>query len=626
MNKPGAPSTSTILLFAIWIIASLIAVMMAMNMDTAAIVDGKYIPVGNDALYHGRRILDAALGERGFYQFDEMIHVPQGSWINWPWAYDYLMALALMVALKFNPSLEPMAFVAHIPVAWTFVNAGLTLLICRRMQLSVSLTAIAMLAFCLSPLNQSLHGLGRIDHHYMELTFTLATVWLGLRFFDNRSSDKYVCLYGLALSLAPAFQNGLFILQLPALFIMWTLWLNGQALDAAKIRKFAITLFVGTLVVLLPSEPFFDLQFQFSTLSWFHLYIAACTAIVSIYLQRSAGHATRRKWLTLISLGVGLALPLAFNIWLGVAFISGEIQVLDQITEVKSPLRMYMESGDSLNVTGLYSWLIILSPVLLFAFAIRLFRSKDATQIAFSVFAVFCLLLLLSQFRFHPYGFWVLFIGPLVLADELTKRYSFNNGAVAALCLAVIAIAFQPPLKKQLFAIFPPNLSKDYAAGRSMFPVLQDACREAPGIVLATSNDGHPIRYHTDCSVIANNFIMTKLHIDKFDVSLHLINQTPEQMVATAPSISYVFARLYDLFEETPDGLVPRSLEQLRATNASLFADLLLNDEIPDSYELLGELRTEDERDIPFLRVFRIRHDLATPNQITENSRAATEQ
>ena len=43
----------------IWLIGTLIAVLMAFNMLTAAYVDGIYIPVGNDSFYHARRILDA---------------------------------------------------------------------------------------------------------------------------------------------------------------------------------------------------------------------------------------------------------------------------------------------------------------------------------------------------------------------------------------------------------------------------------------------------------------------------------------------------------------------------------------------------------------------------------------
>ncbi len=120
-------SRNTFLLIILWLMASLIGSLMAMNYLSASLVDGQYIPVGNDSFYHARRILDAAISARGFYQFDNMIHVPEGSWLTWPWAYDYLMALALRVALWLDPQIEAMKFLAYIPVVWLPVNLGLFL-------------------------------------------------------------------------------------------------------------------------------------------------------------------------------------------------------------------------------------------------------------------------------------------------------------------------------------------------------------------------------------------------------------------------------------------------------------------------------------------------------------------
>ena len=49
-------------------------------------------------------------------------------------------------------------------------------------------------------------------------------------------------------------------------------------------------------------------------------------------------------------------------------------------------------------------------------------------------------------------------------------------------------------------------------------PILGDAAaslREEPGIVLADNDAGHYIRYYTECSVIANNFLLTRQHEEK---------------------------------------------------------------------------------------------------------------
>ena len=107
--------------------------------------------------YHARRILDAAIGARGFYEFDERLHVPDGAWIPWPWAYDYLMAKATQVALWLDPALDPMAFISYVPVAWILVNAALFLAVCRAIGLSREMQLLAMLCFALSPLTQLLH-------------------------------------------------------------------------------------------------------------------------------------------------------------------------------------------------------------------------------------------------------------------------------------------------------------------------------------------------------------------------------------------------------------------------------------------------------------------------------------
>ena len=89
----------------IWFVFALLTAAVAMLYSSAAFVDGQYIPAGNDSFYHARRIIDAAVGERGFYEFDTMIHVPEGSWLNWPWGYDYLMSIALRVAMWLRPEL-----------------------------------------------------------------------------------------------------------------------------------------------------------------------------------------------------------------------------------------------------------------------------------------------------------------------------------------------------------------------------------------------------------------------------------------------------------------------------------------------------------------------------------------
>ena len=600
-------STERLWFFALWLASGSIAVIFAMGFDTAAYVDGHYIPTGNDSFYHARRILDAAIGPRGFYQFDNMIHAPEGSWITWPWAYDYLLAQALRAAMWINPSIEPMAFLAHVPVAWIFVNAGLMLLVCRKLKLGLELTAVALLAFSLSPLTQLVHGLGMLDHHFMELTFALASIWLGLGYFDEKPKRARAIAFGLVLGIAPGFHNGLFILQLPLLATAFLLWIHQSSVDAAFVRAFCISLIIGTLVVLVPSGPFLDLQFEFGTLSWFHLYIASCTAICLYYLAHPDAQFSVRHLLQFMLMVSVLALPLLVKVAQGVAFISGSTVLLQHIVEVKSPIRMYIDGGEILSVTRYYSWLIIFSPIVLGVFILRLFRSRESASLWLSSSIVFGLLLMLAQFRLHPFGFWALIIGSLVLINEMGKRFNASRLVVSAICLTVLAIAYQPPLRQQLFLIYSPGLTKEYAVARSMYPVLGAACEMNSGIALAYNDDGHPIRYHTDCSVISNNFLLTEQHGKKYIEADSLLQLTPEQFLSMSPDVKYVFARLYGIVKRGPDGFVPTSVEEVEAQNAPLFNALMLRQDLPENFQLLGELRVEDDRDIPFVRVFRVR-------------------
>ena len=607
MTNLTAPESKKIYLL-LWIVASCIAIFFAMQLDSAAFVDGKYIPVSNDSFYHARRILDAALSERGFYQFDVMIHAPEGSWLTWPWAYNYLAAKALSFALWLRPSMEPMAFVAHIPVAWIPVNFGLLTLIGIQIRLSIGMLAVALLGFAMMPLVQNLHGLGFIDHHFLEFTFVLATILTGLRFFSAECSRRDAIALGVVLGLAPAFHNGLFILQLPVLVTMFALWLRNNTPDYSVALPASISLVVTTLLIALPSEPFRELQFEFWTLSWFHLYIAVSSAISLFFLGWRSY--SPRNLVILMGIGAVLLIPLITKIVSGSAFLAGDLILLDQISEVKSPLNSILTLDGARWAAASYSYLFFLSPVLLMVFTWWAVTRRDASSTFFAVFAVFGMGLMLTQFRLHPFGSWVLIFGSLLLFD----RWQRDNDEVSPLAatgavLLVLAFAFQPPLKEKLFQSYPPGLTKDYAATRTLFPSLAKECAAEPGIVLSYNDDGHYVRYHTDCSVITNNFLMTPFHEKKILQADAMLQSTPEDFLNAEPQIDYVFVRMYEIFEEGPDGVKPVPLQEVVNRNAPLFVALTFGENLPPNFKLIDEVRVNDPRDFAYARVYKIVRD-----------------
>lgn len=589
----------------IWLIGTLIAVLMALNMLTAAYVDGSYIPVGNDSFYHARRILDAAVGERGFYQYDTMIHAPEGSWLNWPWGYDYLAALALSLALAVSPALDPMAFLAHIPVFWLLINAGLLTLIGWYTGLRPAFAALMMAGFALSPLTQTMHGVGVIDHHFLELTFVLATVVAGLRFFSRRARPSDAVLFGVVLGIAPAFHNGLFILQVPVLVSLLIAWIHAQAPAAGSLRTFAATLVATTLLIALPSGPFRDLQFEFWTLSWFHLYIAGCTAACILYFTLRPFQ--KRNLAVLVGIAGVLAIPLFAKILVGAAFLSGELTIIQEVAEVQSPIARLLGPGGLIWITTYYSWLFFLTPVLIGCFAYRVWQTDQSTDRYVSIFIVFGLSLLLAQFRFHPFGSWAILAGGLLLVQEHSDRLKLTTLASVGAAIMIVALAYQPAVKNRLFLRYPPGNNIDYAATRSLYPDLAAACAEEAGLAISYNDDGHYVRYHTDCSVVSNNFLMTPQHEQKVVELDRLLQMDPEQLLVEAPHVDYVFARLFQIFSADLDGRVePAPISHIVAVNAPLFVALMFADELPKEYVLLDEVRLEDERDFAFGRVYKI--------------------
>lgn len=603
-----------------WLLTSVVAVTLALLVKSASYVDGEYIPAGIDSFYHARRILDAAIGERGFYQFDNMIHVPEGSWINWPWGYDYLMATLLSFALWLRPSLDPMTFLAYVPVAWVCFNMGLLALIARRMNLSPSLTAVAMLGYAMFPLTQTLHGVGNIDHHYVELTFVLATLWAGLGYFSTERKPRAAVILGIVLGLASAFHNGLFILQIPVLLCFFVLWLRGQMPGMHSLYRFTAALVGSTLLVLLPSEPFQDMQFQFWTLSWFHLYIASCSAIGVLFL--GLRKFTMHNVGLLVILGVVLVSPLFAKILTGAAFLGGDLIYLDQITEVKSPISRMTDMGGMLWLAAFYSYLVFLTPVLILLFAFRGAQSREPQSIYFSICVVLGLILLLTQIRFNPFGTWALLIPSALLVQELSKRFGISMLATTAGALLIVAFVFQAALKNRLIRKYPAGLDLEYAASRSLFKSLAESCAADPGVVISYSDDGHYIRYHTECSVIANNFIMTPQHEEKILEVDRKMQLDPEQFLQQVTDVDYVFVRMFGSFEEGPNGIQASPIERIVSRNSPLFIGLTFGDDIPPEYQLIDEIPVGGGRDFAFARVYKIVRDpdpvVAGPEQTAE--------
>ena len=188
-----------------------------------------------------------------------------------------------------------------------------------------------------------------------------------------------------------------------------------------------------------------------------------------------------------------------------------------------------------------------------------------------------------------------------------------SREAIASLVvLAVVAVAWQRPLRHQLFASHDLGFDVDYEVAVELFDALGAACDKAPGVALASNNFGHPVRYHSACSVIANNFLLTPQHEDKIRELQHAWSLSPEALLESRPDIRYVLVVLSDLYLYTETGLRQPTLAELAQSNPPLAIALTLDPDLPEAYELIAERPLDDGRKYAAARLFRIDRGAST--------------
>jgi hypothetical protein len=328
-----------------------------MYLLSLTLANGEFVPGDHDSFYHARRILHAVAHWPALYQFDALIHAPEGSWLTWPWGFDFTLALIVKALLGLGVSVKPISILVFVAPCWVLVNAGLMLAIGVRLRLGLVPAALVMLAFATSSLTLALHHVGMIDHHFVELSFVLATLYCGLGWLETPENAGKACWLGLWLGLAPAFHNGDFILQLPVLGSLAVLWWLRKPPPLRASAAFAFTLLAVSALALLPSEPFRRLMYSYTLHSWFHLHVAACTASAALVLS---GPRSGRRALWLVAC-VAAGLPILGEMQLGSEFLLGRLEQLSGMTEVTGVVD-YLRAGEFARLFELYSLLICLLP------------------------------------------------------------------------------------------------------------------------------------------------------------------------------------------------------------------------------------------------------------------------
>ena len=577
-------------LVAIWLVCGAISVYCALLPREASLLDGIYHFSTYDSFYHARLILETLIGFPAIVEFDRYLHpLEGGSWISVAWGYDYLVAIITQAVLLVLPQLPVNTLLTHIAPLWSALNCLLVIGICSRLGLERVAIAIAATVFALSPAMQDTHLVGNIDHHFLELSFILLVIFSALGWINRPESTARAVLVGLVMGLSHAIHIGLFVMYLPLAVFLFVAWIQGNPVMQGKLRVVAVTTLVASLAALAPSQHFLRLDFAFHYTSWFHVYWSLAFCLCVLFMQRFAYD--RRNLALLVLLGAVLSVPLLDSLVTGTLFVASDLPGFERIEETVSLWR-YLFSGEPALYAQLYSYysgLLFLVPIALILLARHAFREQRPDRLYFLFAVVLGAVLLFSQLRFKYHAVYVLAIPMLILVQDAWQASRQTRWSAS---LLVLALCFIGPIQ----ALQQTKPLGGQAAYRALFPfyqAMQNVCGPNPGVLLAHPDEGHYLRYYTNCRIVANNLLATRRDFEYRAMANDLLQMPLQELLRTHDWVDYIYVR-------REDGMNPNLTEsQVRAVNRGLREDILLTPQ-PLDVAVLLEFQTDAG---PFLRM-----------------------
>jgi len=362
----------------------------------------------------------------------------------------------------------------------------------------------------------------------------------------------------------------------------------------------------------LPSSSFRHGGFVFYTLSWFHVYFAACVGVVCGYMSRASF--SRNRLLLLLGMGTAMLVPVLSQLLLADRFLSVSVEGAERIGEVQSVWELGV-NGRSLNaVTRCYSLLIYLLPITAAMCVWQLWRSTDSARTLLWVTSLFGLALLALMVRLHVFGSFALYLPWIALLDQptLASRLAPRTTRLALALALLVAFA---PVMSQVFSRKITGNDPYYALTNDIYPALASQCARKPAVALSNLDDANYILFHTQCPVIANNFLLTPFHEKKVREVRALMNLSAAELGRLAPQVGYVFVHRQSLFRlddrgdmkfmagGNPDDPDPPLVRELMTAAPG---------QLPPGFRLVQELSFEKPAHIPYARLFAIDPPVAT--------------
>jgi len=581
---PADLSTNSLIFVAICIVACAATYFFASYPIEASLINGEYHPWGYDSFYVATLVRETVEKYPTTIQFDDHLYPLDGpAPVTFTWAFTLLLASIVVLVQVFIPDLPTSAILAYIPPFWGAVNCLVFIALCRKAGLRSFTLALAAAGFALAPYTRDLHMIGNVDHHFMELFFILTIMFGFFNWIERPASTRRAVFAGTVLGLSVAFHFALFVMYLPiALFLLIT-WIIDRMELGVTAPAFLSAVLVATLVAVLPSAYFPVREFEYFKLGWFHLYWAAIFCAAVFFLHRR-----RYSPLNLAILGGFLiiaAVPLAHNLLHGTSFLAAELPGFDQIEETRS-LFVYLFSGDYKLVKQVYEYysgLVYAVPFVLILLVrqVRLTPRPELiyTLCAFLLGAVFMFL----QLRFKYHASYVLLLPILLLFQQYAAEIRYSK----VLVVVAFVILYAGPVSKLAIAQSPGG-EPGYRSLLPFLEVIARQCERHPGVLLAHPDEGHYLRYHTNCKIVSGNMLATPRDFEYRALAFKMLGMSVPDLVREYPWVDYIYVRLE---VGRGDNFDP---EYLRKLNRGAREELLLDNNIPAGTKSLGSAATPD--------------------------------
>jgi hypothetical protein len=233
---------------------------------------------------------------------------------------------------------------------------------------------------------------------------------------------------------------------------------------------------------------------------------------------------------------------------------------------------------------------------------------RASGRLFFWTCAICGLVLLPMQFRLHYFGSFALFLPWLVLIEDACRKREPKRKLVMLTASLAFLLMFASSLRYSVPAALFIGVDENFVPSVKVLRELRKACEKEPGVVLADNDAGHLIRYFTDCSVIADNFLLTKQDAEKTELVDHLMGLPADEMPAAATYVRYVFMRPLQIVHNR-DGVTYVSYSSSPRT--TLMGDLLLKPvaDVSPRYKLLAaevQPTADPANPLPYVRLFEV--------------------